>query len=379
MNQVPDALSALDRALDETAAIPLSCLTPDVLSDQLVGLQTMRAKFDAVMCAATAEADRAAVQTVTGHRSLPSSIGTRAKCDSMPIARDRTLGRWVSGYPEIAAAFMAGRLTRRHVEALKALDNARTRAALFEGQAQLIDAAETCGWKDFTEVLRYWMLAADPDGLEPKIQKQNRAVSMRTRDDGMLEGKFLFDPLEGSAFRTALEFEIQRLFRHDAELIAAGEDRTPAQRRADALFNLITAGHEHRDGAQSRPLINIVMSEGVAADAIARLTDPEGVKQGDHPNVDPYELPIAHGDVNKRSELIDGTPIHPLRALPLLASAELRRMVMSTKGEVLDVGRKARNFPKALKQALGAARINRTSHCDSPPPSSKHQAGLFGR
>jgi hypothetical protein len=73
-------------------------------------------------------------------------------------------------------------------------------------------------------------------------------------------------------------------------------------------------------------------------------------------------------DPDGRCELIDGTPIHPHYALALLATATLRRLILSADGEILDLGRGVRCYPRHLKDAMLVVAKGRcqTPGCDAP-------------
>ncbi len=367
------ALSSLDVSIDEAAQVPTLTLAPRQLHHYLVGLQSIRSRLDALLCSVTADADRAAVQTTTGHRSTASSIGASTNADPGLISADRVLGRWLDEFPLFADAFAAGILTRRHVHALKKIDIPRTHLDLIEAQQYLIDAAAGCTWRDFAHVLRYWLLGADPDGDEPAEHKRGRRGSIRTLADGMVKQVNYFDPLTGAAVKNAVDTRAKAFWRADLDAAARATDdeftaRTHAQRMADASAELQIGGHHATAPPGSPPLIHIVMSEEVAEDALTRLADPDGVAAGRYPSIDPDRLPLDAHDVDGRCELIDGTPIHPAEAVAFLSRATLRRLILGPDCEVLDLGRAVRGFPRRLHQALLASGRGRCAFdgCDSP-------------
>jgi hypothetical protein len=244
-----------------------------------------------------------------------------------------------------------------------------------KSQELLTDAAAACSWREFLEVLRYWVLAADPDGEEPKDQARKRHCTAKKLDDGMVKGAFLLDPLAGSGLLNALDQEVERLKREAVERgDEPGPDHpTPSQLRLDALVRLAMRGAQRADGSTPGPLVHIVMSEKVAEDTLARIA------AGDHAELearsmliglglDPDRIPVAHGDVDGRCELIDGTPVHPRLAAAALPTGVLRRLVFLSGSERVDLGRSVRSFPRHLKDALLALSRGRcdVSGCDAP-------------
>lgn len=218
---------------------------------------------------------------------------------------------------------------------MRAAENPRTKPA-FEGAQELfIDLASTLSWREFNQALRYWVLAADPDGEEPEEQIRTRRCVSRKRYDGSVEGNFRLDPLGGQTVLSALEQEEQRLFRADAE---SGAKRTPAQRRADALVNLLARGAARPDGSVPAPLLHLVAGTGVIVDGLRRL-DPDT-----SPSCDPFRLPLDHERLEGRCELVDGTPLHPRFAMASLAIAGIARLVLDGDSRIIDLGRTTRSF-----------------------------------
>lgn len=363
VDEAMDALDQVDAALDDALAVPLSCLSREECDAWVQRAQRIRNKADALVVEAAISADEASVQVGSGLLTMANHVAAETAADPAVIGADKNLGRWLRSFPLLAAAAAAGGLSRRHLQVLRSNDNQRTHAAMVAAQDFLIEiAAEP--WRDFNESLRYWVLAADPDGEEPREQAEARRVTARRRGDGSVSGTFQLDPLAGTAFLTALNQESDRLWRADQE---TGDERTTAQRFADALVSLVARGARRKNGSVPAPLIHLVMSPGVAADALIRMAcDESGERLPD--GIDPWRLPIERGNVDARCELVDGTPIHPRLAAAYLGIAELRRLVMGADGEILDLGSAVRCYPRHLKDAILAAGRGRCAEpgCDAP-------------
>lgn len=358
-----DVLDELDAALDAAQAVPLSCLSRAEVDAWVQRVQVLGSRFDALRVDAAASADEASVQVGSGLRTMASHVAAETGVDPAVVGADKNLGVWLRGFPLLAEAAAAGLVSRRHLQVLRVNDNQRTRAAMVEAQGFLVDIAQE-SWRDFNEALRYWVTAADPDGEEPGEQAERRKVTVRRKGDGSVAGSFVLDPLAGTALLSALSQEADRLWRADRE---SGQDRSSTQRFADALVALVGRGAKRKNGSTPAPLVHLVMSPQVAADALVRIAcdaSGEPLPAG----VDPWRLPIAHGDVDARCELVDGTPIHPRLAVACLGVAELRRLVMDADGEILDLGTKVRCYPRHLKDAIVAAARGRCaeSGCDAP-------------
>lgn len=354
MRSLSAVSSGIDDALGEAVEVPLSCYGPTDLLGYVTDLHRARARLDGLIAGALVAADQAGVAGQAGQRSLPAAVAAAGTLDPKAIGRDLALGRWLAHFDLIAGAFRCGRLTRRHVEVLRGADTPRTRTHLREGQEHLIEAAETCAFVDFTQVVAEWTMRADPDGEEPDEREKQRRCSVHKNADGSVTGSFRFATIAGDAFINALEREYQRLLAEDRTSTDPERLlRTETQRRADALVNLVTRGVGRTDASVPAPLVHLVLGWSVAED----LLRPE-----------PGEVvPTDRHDVHRRCELADGTPVHPTEAARLLAVAELRRLVLGAKSETLDLGRTVRNFPRKFKQALTASSRGRCQYpgCDA--------------
>ncbi|MGF1595956.1 MAG: DUF222 domain-containing protein [Acidimicrobiales bacterium] len=169
----------------------------------LAGLERAQGRLQAVASQALATADELGVAAELGHRSTAAAVGWTTNADPRSIGKQVSLGRWLREFPIVAREFQQGRLTRRHVEVLQETDNPRTRALLIEGQGHLSDAAATCAFSDFTHVVAEWAMRAEPDGYEPKEQRNLRRCSITRHVNGTVTGSFSLDALTGEAFVTA--------------------------------------------------------------------------------------------------------------------------------------------------------------------------------
>jgi len=272
----------------------------------------------------------------------------------------------------VSQALLDGSITRRHAQVLRDLDNPRSHSDLLAAQDYLVEAGTRCSWQDFVTVCNQWIANADPDGNLPDERTRNRRLTLKRRADGTLSGSFDLDTIGGDAVKNAIEREALRLFRIDADPThPEARTRNHTQRMADALVNLVTRGAIRKDGTVGAPLIHIVVGQDVLDEAICRKAaadagvlpiGPDGNPLGDNLNIDP-------DDPLRRCELVDGTPIHPNQVVALLGVATLRRLVLGADGEILDLGRATRDFPRRLNQAMLAAQRGRCAKdgCDAPP------------
>jgi hypothetical protein len=202
----------------------------------------------------------------------------------------------------------------------------RTFADFARDEALLVGQATEFRAEDFDKIVQRWLLANDPDGNEPRDPDEDEVSFSRVGDRFKLNGDFGLE--RGLEIHAALREKVDELFRRDrkrrdADAFDPALDRTPAQRRAEALGDLIGLGAAAPGTTRRRrPLVVIHAHE-----------DPDGNLEHLGP---------------------DGTII-PLSVARLLTEdAHLTRVVFGTRGELLDLGRAARVATDAMRTALVA-------------------------
>ena len=354
-------LQRLKEALEDVRQVPLSCLPAVEIAERAVELERLATQLEAIRCATLAAAsdatDAPGAFKALGHRHAIGFIADETRGDARGLRRlDRT-GRWLIDFPILAGAFAAGELSHRHVTELRGLDKPKHHHQLVEAQDYLLNAAVSLSFPEFVNVCAYWLNAADPDGQEPIVEATRTGCSYTKHADGTITGKFRFDPLSGQAFRTLLDTETQRLFRQDHE---DGVARSEGSRRGTALLNLMVRGADRGGNSQITPLIHVVMGQDLAENLVARLAG--------HEDMAPMEPSFTNLD--RRCELIDGTPVHPNLVMIAMATAIFRRVVFDHKSKAIEVADNGRGFPTWMKHVLLIKARGRCQipACDAPFP-----------
>jgi hypothetical protein len=251
----------------------------------------------------------------------------------MPIARD-ALTR--------GALSMSG---RRVLVSAREVDHDAFRGS----EEQLVEAARIHSTNDLQRVAAYWRQAVEREHAiqgEEKLREQRRlhaSVSLL----GMVRVDGTLDPETGETLLTALGAVMDADARNGSE-----DDRTPAQRRADALGEVCRQwldGSDRPTVAGERPHVTVT----VGTDALrgrAGVASPDGA------------APQA------RSELDHVGPVSPETARRLACDASLMRVVMDGRSEPLDVGRRTSTVPPAMRRAV----IVRDRHCRFPGCDRPH-------
>src|SRR4051794_13500586 len=236
-------------------------------------------------------------------------------------------GRALQQLPAVEAAHAAGRLTADQVEAIGAITSTKY-ARLIEQHggsvaeigAVLAAFAAERQYDELTRLVHQLCEQLDEDGPEPDPTEQ-RFLSLVQHADGSVTFRGHLDPLAAEKFQAALEA-------HRQVDRPAGDERTLAQQRADALAqwsdNTLATG---------------------TAPRLRRVKPQVAVKIGSDDLADP-----AAG--RGTAELGFGGVLSAAKARQVACDTELRRYLISLDRELLDLGRSQRLATPALRKAV---------------------------
>ena len=344
---VDELLARLDSVVSDLAELSLVSLPIEQLNRVLLRECDLVSQAQGLQMAAIQEAENAAMSVRYGNRILTTHLAKETHQPTKALGSARSIAMWLNDFPLLHEALIAGHVSRSHVMELKSIDSPRVHHLLVRDQNMLIEAAREVVWTDWTKIVAYWLNAADPDGELTDPSNPSYGMRIRTKANGDVYATILMDPVTGEAFLTMHDAEVKKLETNERQTLNENPNApvtSQVQKNLDALLRLMVRGWRREDGTYPDFLVNIVMSEKVAEDLIARTyghTDPDV----DNPlDIDPFELPIAWDDIDGRCETIRGTPIHPKHALGVLLAGKLRRLVMSTESKVIDHGHDIRYF-----------------------------------
>ena len=229
--------------------------------------------------------------------------------------------------PRLSGAMQRGEISYAKVRAL-------TRIATPDNEPQLLDLAYNATAAQVERVARAWRRCDRlEDARDTDRRHLARSVTTWVDDDGMVVVRARLTPELGAIVQRALEAASDQLYqesRQAARPESIVEEVTSAQRRADALALLAERALENgRDN-------------GSVADRYQVVLHVEPGAPGDHPSQAMLEL--ADGAMHVSAET----------SRRLLCDASLVEMREGTNGSVLDIGRKTRTIPPAIRRALSA-------------------------
>ena len=233
-------------------------------------------------------------------------------------------------------AYRAAEIDRPRVAMLLAAS--RVSPGLFQrDQEMLVETASTHTMAGTHQALEYWKQQADQVAAAADAEHLHRRRHLHASQSlgGMVRIDGELDPIGGRTVIIALRSLA------DAGAIDRVDDRTPEQRRADALVELCADHLQHGDVAESggsKPQVIVTVS-----------------------------LDALRGRAGEPCELDAETVITPEAARRIACDASVSRVLMRGESEVLDVGRTTRVVPAAIRRAL-VVRDKGCTHpgCDRP-------------
>jgi len=327
-------VSELGSAIDELAVEDLDATPPTALADDLVDLRRAIDRLEAEWLRRLAVFDGRG----RGDDVLSTQCWVREHCGLTPgAARERvSMARRLRDLPETSAAFRAGEISYGHVRLISAAADGVDPELAAAGEPILLEAARTLDPRRLGAVIAHWRNAVDPDGF---LAAANDAHERRRFDISetfeamtVLDGQLYGD--DGAMVRTAIEAYSKPV---------PDDTRTPTQRRADALVELarqvLNTGDAPSSGGE-RPHVNV----HVPLETLEKRAGAEA------------------------TELDWGGVVGGETARRIACDAGVSRILTDGKSEPLDVGRRTRTIPAALRRAV----IARDRHCvaagcDRPP------------
>lgn len=347
-------MSGLRSVVEEFRSAALHDLPDALIEEDFEELHRAVELLEAERLRRLAEIDRRRLFERDGHLSAAAWLATRFKV-AWGTAREHVrIARGLEEMPATRRALDEGELS---MSAVRVLVGARdTDPSAFErSEGTLVEAARIHSLNDLKRVASYWRQAVEREQAlegEEKLRERRRlhaSVSLlgMVRVDGDL------DPETGETLLTALGAVLDAEARSRGE----GDDRTPAQRRADALAEICRQWLDRSDRptvAGERPHLTVT----VGAEALAGAPERPG-----GPVVD------RGGAPEPTSELDHVGPVSPEAARRIACDASVMRVVMSGRSEPLDVGRKTPVVSPAMRRAVIVRdRDCRFPGCDRPHP-----------
>lgn len=221
--------------------------------------------------------------------------------------------------PLISDAFSKGNLSYSKVRAL-------TRIATPETEADLLVYARTGTAAHLDRLVSSYRSCLPADAADADLRFERRHLTWHTEADGSVAGSFRLPPEEGAIFINGIEKKLEGIKVRNRVPGATRGSAEPRHDRADALVELAKdelSGTKAQSSIGDRHLVMVHV-------------DADGLKGGD--------AGLCH--------LEAGLPLASETARRILCDGAYVGVIKGSDGSVLDVGRKTRTIPPALRRAL---------------------------
>jgi hypothetical protein len=332
-------VSELRSAVDALRAQMLPELPDARIEEEFTELQRSLELLEAERLRRLAEIDRRRLFERDGHLSAASWLAVRHRMAWGTARYQVRVGRALEEMPQTRAALDAGHVSMAAVRLL-ATAHGVDRDAFARSEGQLVEAARQHSIQDLNKVVAFWRERAEHERSPDRegSLRSRRAFHASVSFLGMVRVDGELDPETGETVLSALgavQGAETRSRRFD-------DDRSPAQRRADALGEICRQWLDASDRpvvGGERPHLTVT----VPAEALSRGSAEPG--EMDHAGPVPREV-----------------------ARRVACDASVMRVVMAGRSEPLDVGRRTPLISPALRRAV----IVRDGHCRFPGCDRPH-------
>lgn len=315
--------------------------------------EALRRMADAATVALLESIDDRGLHIADAHATAKAMVRHHGRLSmSEAAAREKTM-KVASTLPNIGRAYRAGEFGTEQIRLLGRVHaNPRVRHNMPESQAWF-NAQHRHRYADFEKLIRRWERLTDEDGPTPKsqVQHENRNVLLTKDFDGSWSLAGQYGSIQGAQLGEIFEKYVQAELTVDWEKARAdlGDDatyddldRTPQQRRADAMWQLFQDAASSPAGAVPPGFVhNIVWDADTFEEMASRLLDPD------------HEQQTLDADTS-RCETIDGIDIDPTEAIVSALQSQIRRVLIEAKATVIDLG-EARFFTGNSRHAVKLA------------------------
>ncbi len=316
-------------------------------------IETIRRRLDHATDRAADHLHESAAFSLDGHRSARSALKHLGRLSGSEAHGRTQTARALRDLPAVASAYEGGQVPVAHVRAIaRTVSNPRVAEFLGVADAVFADQASVLPYDDFVAWLRQWEALADADGAAEAADSghERRHVSLLesavtrewilTGSHGALQGaamKEILDRFEQAEF-AADWADARRVLGNDTRVEHLA--RTGRQRRADAVLEIFRRAAATAPGARTpEPLVNIVIGQSDFEDQVRRMS---GAEVPDRP-IDPGGRPCR---------TVGGTQLTPAEAVAAALIGHVRRVVIDSAGNVIDLGRRRRLFQGSSREAV---------------------------
>jgi hypothetical protein len=310
-----------DRDLTKKVQLKIDTLFDDELERAVIRLKKSIDARNAELLMLIAEYDRRRISSTEYELSTTAWLKYQCRMSATEASGTLKTARALTEMPDITEQAIAGNVVQSGVKLLaRTRDNHPEKFA--EDEAMFADIATYLNPGDMRKAVSYWVQQVDYPIAHDDAEtlKKGRRFYFNKSYRGMWNAEGDLDPESGHVISTALHSLT------DPANLDTSDTRSGPQRKADALTDICRFFLDHNDSVETsggeKPHITVTVDYRILSGELERLPEIGGVA------VDPESL--------RR----------------LTCDAAIIPMVLGSESEVLDVGRKTRTIPAAVRRAL---------------------------
>ncbi len=330
-------MSTLRSALDELRAQDLRLASAEEIEGDLEEIERASRALEAERLRRIAELDARSAFARDGYLSMSAWLVHRLRIGWSTASQQVRVARAFRRMPATREALSSGDVSTAAASMLVGAREAN-KPEFRRVEETLVQAAVGLPVRELKHAIAYWRQAVDARTVagEAERMRELRRLYVSPALGGMVRVDGDLDPETGQHLMSALRAVL------DAGVRGTSDDKTAAQRRADALGEVCRQWLDSSD----RPTV-----------------------AGERPHVTvTLDLASLEGRAGRRCALDDAGRIDAEDARRLACDASVSRVIVGPRSEPLEVGRRTPVVPAALRRAVvvrdGGCRF---PGCDRPP------------
>jgi hypothetical protein len=355
--------------LEALEALPIDTLSVDELRDALTTVGVVRGRVDAVEGRLLTAFNRLGGAQHEGATDTTAWLAAATKTSGRDARRAVKRAGVLDALPQLSDALAAGEISAAHVDAVAAI----VPAPLLPKAAKLVAAAKTSTPEELAHKAQQLVIDNDGDdgaGRAARLKARQR-VRFFDMDSGMRAMFGEWDPETTASIERAVDHVTDEIWRalHPTRNPTPLDDNSLKFRRAEAVSEIARRVLAGVTAAEARA----AAAAGAAASGAAANDDAPAAATPAKPARARPAQPLVSllidyktmlGDLRAKgiSELFDGTPISPDTVRRLACDAAIIPMVLGSRGEVLNQGRRIYQPTTAQRHAVAI----RDRHCAFP-------------
>lgn len=372
-----EVVASLADGVTALHAVDLARLTAREQLALAGALEVVSRRLDHAKDTLAGHIDATGAHGIDGHKTAKAALVHINRVPGAEAHGSIQTARALRRMPEVDAAYAAGKIPTASVRAIaRVASNPRVQDFVDDLVDRIFaEQASEASHDDLAAFVRDWERFADADGTDQdrdhthrrrnaSLVRNDLAAAWHLRGDfGDLDGACMAEVLAAYEHAEWLADRDAALAEHGPGATPDQFPRTPAQRRADAMFEIFRrAAAVPGDAPSPDPLVSIVIDQETLETELARVAGA------------PVEHDLARLD-ERICRTTSGHPIHPSDAVAALLVGHVRRVVIDAASNVIDLGRRRRCFTGSsrdaalLQTAIRARGGTRCfwADCNSPP------------